>query len=108
MVILTKYHKSIRKHFFYIAGQTRLWYIKRKCNVCGSIERSSITLTFAAMHRLSELSRYEPVRLAQHLNNQYNWLLSEFIRNSPYQFIDEVASELTGEEFMTPGISSRR
>jgi len=54
------------------------------------------------MHRLSELSRYEPITLSKHLNSQQNWLLSEFIKSAPYQFIHEIASEITGEESLVP------
>jgi len=104
---LKNYHQKVRRDFFYISGRTTLWYIKRKSNAQSLINRSTLTLTFAAMHRLSELSRYQPVRLSKHLNNQYNWLLSEFIRVAPYQFIDEISSEITGYEFMIPGIASR-
>jgi len=104
---LKDYHRKVRKDFYYISGRTRLWYIKRKSNAQSIIQRSTLTLTFAAMHRLSELSRYQPLRLSKHLNNQYNWLLSEFIRFAPYQFIDEISSEITGLEFMIPGIATR-
>jgi hypothetical protein len=56
------------------------------------------------MHRLSELSRYDPLSLRVHLDRQHNWLLSEFISVAPRQFIDEIASEITGCDFMVPGI----
>jgi hypothetical protein len=67
------------------------------------IERCSLTLTYAAMHRLSELARYEPHRLAGHLEASYNWLLNEFIAIALHQFTDEIASEITGLDFMIPG-----
>lgn len=67
-----------------------------------------MVLCFAAMHRLSELSRYEPVILSKHFTSGHNWLLSEFIQNAATQFIDEISSELTGEEFMSPGMASRK
>ena len=54
------------------------------------------------MHRLSELSRYEPITLSKHLSSQQNWLISEFIKGAPYQYINEIASEITGEEFFVP------
>lgn len=47
------YHRRIRRHLFYIAGPHRLWYIKRNNNVPGHILRSSMTVTFSAMHKLS-------------------------------------------------------
>ena len=100
---LENYHKTLRKNVYYIHGATRLWYIKRKCGPKGIINRSSLTLTYAAMHRLSELARYNPMLLRKHLETQHNWLLSEFIATACTQFIDEISSEITGQEFMTPG-----
>jgi len=102
------YHKLLRKHIFYIAGPQRLWYLKRGGNIPAIIPRTSMTLTFAAMHRLSELSRYTPDRLSKHFECQHNWLLSEFIESAPAQFIDEISSEMTGREFMSPGRANRR
>mgnify|MGYP001434118833 CR=1 FL=1 len=95
------YHKKVRKNVQYIAGVSTRWYIKRT-NIEESIPISSLPITFAAMHRLSELSRYDPVTLSKHLSSQHNWLLSEFIKNAPYQFIHEIASEITGDEFLIP------
>ncbi|HFJ9435814.1 TPA: YaaC family protein [Bacillus cereus] len=102
-------HKMVRKHLHYIYGQSKLWYIKKSNN--GSkriINRSTLTIAYSAMHRLSELARYEPMLLSKHLESEHNWLLSEFIRIAPHQFIDELASELTGEEFMAPGYAKER
>jgi len=101
---LSSYHQKIRKNLFYIYGSTKLWYIKRKNNINNCIEHTDLPLTFAAMHRLSELARYSPNILAGYFDSKYNWLLSEFILNSLNQFIDEISSEITGHEFMMPGI----
>ena len=104
---LKKYHLKIRKHLFYIYSPQRLWYLKRSGNIETLIDRSSLTITFAAMHRLSELARYSPMLLAKHFDSKkHNWLLSEFISTAPYQFIDEISSEITGQEFMIPGVKS--
>lgn len=102
------YHASLRSHLHYICGPQRLWYIKRGGNNSSIILRSPMTIAFAAMHRLSELSRYNPDCLSRHLECQHNWLLAEFIDSAPLQFIDEISSEMTGLEFMQPGRSSRR
>ncbi|WP_075123052.1 YaaC family protein [Burkholderia paludis] len=105
---LTNYHHTTRKYLFYIYGPTRLWYLKRhKRNLPNFIERHTVPLAFAAMHRLSELARYTPDKLAKHLESQHNWLLSEFVEISPSQFIDEISSEITGQEFMIPGRATR-
>lgn len=100
---LRNYHRRIREVLFYIHGPTRLWYIKRRPGPEGMINRSSLSITFTIMHRLSELARYDPMLLAKHLNSQHNWLLSEFISTAQNQFIDEISSEITGQEFMIPG-----
>lgn len=102
------YHKDLRSHLFYICGPQRLWYLKRDGNIPSIVRRSTITMTFAAMHKLSELSRYTPDRLARHFEAQHNWLLAEFILSAPLQFIDEISSEMTGCEFMSPGRASRK
>jgi hypothetical protein len=96
------YHARMRKEIVYIhAGRDR-WYLRRGGAVAGAINRNCLVLTFAAMHRLSELSRYAPDRLAKHFDCQHNWLLSEFIVSAPNQFIDAVSSEITGHEFFAP------
>ncbi len=100
---LTNYHRRVRRSVYYIHGPSRLWYVKRRSGLDGMIDRSSSTLTYAAMHRLSLLARYDPMLLGKHLDSQHNWLLSEFISGAPVQFIDEISSEITGQEFMIPG-----
>ena len=104
---LTNYHKRVRRHLFYIAGSTRLWYLKRNSDPAGFIDRSSTTLTLAALHRISEIARYRPDSLQKHFECRHNWLLSEFIAKSLPQFIDEVSSEITGADFMPTGIRTR-
>jgi len=104
---LLNYHKRIRKNTYYIFGNEYLWYLKRNNNISGIIDRSSISLTYAGMHRLSELSRYDPLALSKHFDSKHNFLLNEFIDLAPRQFIDEIATEMTGKEFMIPGIRSK-
>lgn len=102
LVSLRTYHQSSRRNIQYIFGSTKLWYIKRG-GAQNLIDRNPLTLTFAAMHKLSELARYTPTSLAKHFDSQHNWLLSEFIDSALYQFIDGISSEITGKEFMKPG-----
>lgn len=102
------YHRIVRAQVQYICGSQRLWYIKRGGNINSLIPRSPLTIAFAAMHKLSELSRYTPDRFAKHFESQHNWLLSDFIESAPGQFLDEISSEMTGREFMPPGRSSRK
>lgn len=102
---LCQYHHGVRKSVFYIHGASRLWYLKRKADgVQDYVDHTGLVLTFAAMHRLSELARYEPLTLAKHFEAQHNWLLTEFIEIATSQFIDEIAAELTGRDFMVPSI----
>lgn len=102
---LDSYHSNVRKGFRYIYSPNDLWYIKRADNRAqrGIIDRSCLILTIAAMHRLSELSRYEPQTLDKHLNKEASWLLTEFITKSMYQFIDQISSEITGDDFRLTG-----
>jgi hypothetical protein len=100
---LSEYHRKLRTDVVYIHGPARLWYLKRGGVNAGVIARSAMTMTFAIMHRLSELARYEPMLLARHFEVQHNWLLSEFLATALHHFIDEVSSELTGHDFMIPG-----
>ena len=57
---LSEYHQKVRKQLRYIYGTKDLWYIKRKDLKNNIIDRNTLTLTFAAMHRLSEMARYDP------------------------------------------------
>jgi hypothetical protein len=100
---LLSYHTGIRKQVAYIHGPMRMWYLRRNGDSKLMVDHSSVPLTFAAMHRLSELSRYNPRVLAGHLDASYNWLLSEFVTIAPRQFVDEIAAEITGQDFMVPG-----
>lgn len=99
---LGNYHLKSKKHLTHITGPKTLWYFKRN-GLADSIDRSQLTLAFAAMHRLSELARYNPIRLSKHFDSQHNWLLSEFISISTAQFMDTISSEITGMEFLKPG-----
>lgn len=97
------YYKEYRKMFVYIYSTNELWYFKRTNLKTGIINRNSMVLTLAAMHRLSEMSRYDPNRLDAHLASQHGWLLSEFINKSLYQFIDMISSEISGDDFRATG-----
>lgn len=99
---LMSLNTELRRVVQYINGANTLWYIK--VSHSASIKRQSITLTLAAMHRLSEICRYRPTELLSFLNGQKNWLLSEFLNTSRNQFIDEVACEMTGQQIMMPNV----
>jgi hypothetical protein len=96
------YHKQIRRRIIPIYSNENRWYLKKSVAGHDDLSNSQLVLMFAAMHRLSELSRYDPMALAAHFNVNHNWLLSEFIRSSPGQFVYGIASEITGLEFIRP------
>ena len=96
-------HKKVRRDMKYIHGPSRLWYFKRNDRDMNILTWPTPALTYIAMHRLSELTRYDPSRLHKHLDCQHNWLLSEFLRLAVENFIDQIASDITGHEFMVPG-----
>ena len=92
---LKNYHATTRRVIVSISGDRDLWYLKKEVKNNPAAGRHTLTLMFAAMHRLSELSRYDPGGLDRHLSGQANWLLVEFINHSLGQFIDQIASEPT-------------
>jgi len=96
------YHKQIRRRVLPIYSSENRWYLKKSVVGNNKLVNSQLVLIFAAMHRLSSLSRYDPVSFAGHFNVNHNWLLSEFIRRSAGQFIYGIASEITGLEFIRP------
>ncbi len=99
---LSTLNASLRRVLHYINGAHTLWYLKSTGRY--EIDRSPVTLTLAAMHRLSEICRYKPSDLRSFLNGQKNWLLSEFVTMAPSQFLDEIACEMTGHQIMIPNV----
>jgi hypothetical protein len=102
----TSFSRSIRSDLNHINGVHTLWYVKGMVSGPKRLNRFPATLTLAAMHRLSEICRYRPTELASFLSGQKNWLLSEFISMAPQQFIDALAAEITGHQFLTPNVRS--
>ncbi len=98
-----RYYRNIRKRLNYIYSHEDLWYIKRFDLQNHLIDKHPAILIFAAMHRLSELSRYQPQVLKRHLESSHSWLLTEFINKSMFQFIDVISSEITGHDFRMTG-----
>lgn len=96
--------KELRPDINYLNGSQTLWYAKGVVTGPTRLKRSPLTTTLVAMHRLSEICRYRPLELASFLTGQKNWLLTEFVRMAPSQFLDELAAELTGQQFMIPNV----
>lgn len=105
---ISNVNSRFRKNILYIRGQPSSWYLKLPSLSRNSIDRSNISLMLGAMHRLSELARYDPLRLQLLLETQQNWLISEFIGNAPIQFLDEISTEITGENLATPFVRASR
>jgi hypothetical protein len=66
----------------------------------GVIDKNPNVSAFACMHRLSELSRYDPDKLPSHFNNRYGWLLQEFFARTLVQILNDLTSEITGSEVL--------
>lgn len=105
---ISTYNTGMRKSLVYIRGQPPSWYLKLSAVSRNAIARSNLSLMLAAMHRLSELSRYDPLRLQLLLETQQNWLISEFIGSAPIQFLDEISTEITGQNLATPFVRISR
>lgn len=101
---LYDFHRTLRLDIHYISGSLTLWYLKTKVRGYRRLLRYSPTLVLSAMHRLSEICRYKPKDLSSYLDGPSTWLLSEFISMSPFQFLDEIASEITGHQFLVPNV----
>jgi hypothetical protein len=98
------FQRQLRPDLQYLNGAQTLWYAKANVTGPKRLQRSPLTLTLAAMHRLSELCRYRPMELSAFFGGPKNWLLSEFIQMAPLQFFDEISAEITGHQFMTPNV----
>lgn len=97
-------HRRLRLDVVSISATETLWYLKRRLASYTIIDRYGLTLMMMAMHRLSELARYDPKGLSRHLSGRENWLLNEFLSLAPAQFVDEISSEITGLEFRMPAV----
>lgn len=95
---------KLRKHFAYILGPKRLWYVKLSDSESSNVlNLSTLTINMAAMHRISEIARYKPEQLSRLMKSKENWLLHEYISLSLDQFIDEVAAQITKHDIMATG-----
>lgn len=103
---MSNFNRRIRSNIQYIRGQPPTWYLKTRRSTPDIISRSSLTLMLIGMHRFSELARYNPLRLKLLLDSQQNWLISEFIGSAPLQFLDEIATEITGQQLARPFVKS--
>lgn len=101
---LNSYHKKVRKHLYYIYGESKLWYIKKQILENKDFDSApSTVMIFSVFHWISELVRYNPKLFDKYMKSKYNWLIHEFINNSLDQFVDEISCEITGEDIMCTG-----
>lgn len=111
----------LRKRFVYILNPAKNWYLKRTLQtpppstytatgantssdsvpVPIDIGLSTMTINFAIMHRLSEITRYQPEVLHHLFESKESWLLHEYITHALPQFIDEIACEITKRDIMS-------
>ena len=96
-------NQDLRRNFQYIKSGKRLWYLKQALDSGNSINMNSMLIILATMHRFSEIVRYKPEQLARLLNSKENWLIHEFLTMALDQFIDEIATEITGQDIMCTG-----
>jgi hypothetical protein len=99
---LVAYHRDVRDKVHPIVAAGTRWYLERKQLAQVNHPACKLVCMFAALHRLSELSRYHPLVLKRHLDARHGWLLVEFLQTAPIQFIYTVASELTHTVFLSP------
>jgi YaaC-like Protein len=104
ILALKLFHKQTRLHINYIASANPLWYVKRELSSYTMINRYNMTLIFLAMHRLSEIARYKPIEFIHMLEGNRNWIIYEFVKVARNQFLDEIASEITGYEISPAGV----
>lgn len=94
---LSRLNQELRKYFVYNGGNHALWYLKRTGLENNNVlNLSTLTINMAIMHRLSEIARYKPEQLTRLMNSNENWLLHEYMGAALDQFVDELASEITG------------
>lgn len=96
-------YPELRSSFVFIEGEKTLWYFRKSTSSRPARNRLPLPITiFAISHKLSELSRYSPLKLKNHLESQHGWMLHEFIDNSLEQFIAYISCEICSKELAKP------
>lgn len=94
-----EFHKKQRRIIHYEVNTILNWYLKRT-GIKHTVDKHPLTIMLAGMKKVSELARYNPIRVVEHLNSKENWLLTTFIENSPKQFIDQISCEITNQSLV--------
>lgn len=95
------YHAKVRRHFDIIVGQERPKYYLRRADL-PQVELSQITINFSIALSLSSLARYYPQHLQVVFDRPDGWLLKEYLRLTPHQFLALIAGEITGRIIQRP------
>ena len=69
---LVGFNRTLRQELHYINGPQTLWYLKMRVKGPRRLKRQLPTLILGAMHRLSEICRYQPLQLEALLEGQKN------------------------------------
>jgi hypothetical protein len=95
---LIGFNRTLRQDLHFINGAQTLWYARTPVTGPKRLNRQLPTLSAERDMPLSTLTVGLPAQWTE------NWLLSEFIQMSAHQFIDEIASEMTGYQFLVPNV----
>lgn len=98
--MVSQFNQHLKQFLCTITGIYPLWYLSGTNQVASS----AIPATLGAMHLLSDLCRYEPLYLRELIDSEYGWLVSEFLEHAAEQFMDSIASEITGQVFFKPNV----
>jgi hypothetical protein len=98
--VLSNFNSELKQYITHINGTYTLWYFRS--DLSNYIE--VVPAAIGAMHLLSDLSRYNPLLMKKHLESEFGWLTSEFIEHAADQFIDAIASEITGKVILRPNL----
>lgn len=94
-----EFHKKQRRTIQYELNEIPKWYLKRT-GIKHTVDKHPLTIMLAGMKKISELTTPNPVSQVKSLNSQENWLMTEFVENSPKQFIDQISCEITDESLV--------
>lgn len=95
------YHCAVRRQVDVINSRAGLSYYLRRTDH-PPVPWTQITLNFVLSFALSSLSRYHPDVLNDIYDSPNGWLIKEYLRIAPHQFLALVAGEITGRIIQTP------
>jgi hypothetical protein len=100
---ILKDYLKLRSSFVFIEGEKTLWYFRKSTTSKPARNRLPLPVTILAIsHKMSELSRYEPLKFKAHLESDYGWMLHEFVEGALDQFLAYISCEICGKELAKP------